>query len=286
MDLSKYTVTSGESFRLHDFATNDQGHYEKKALARADMAVNLKELSTLQDKLYAQNQHSILIIIQAMDAAGKDGLIKHVMSGINPQGCQVVSFKQPSHEEMDHDYLWRHIKKLPERGRIGIFNRSYYEDVLVVRVHDLVKDSQLPAELIGDGIWDKRFEQIRHFERYLLENAIIPVKFFLYVSKEEQKQRFLDRIEDPAKNWKFSSKDIDERAHWDDYMAAYEDAIKNTSTQGSPWHILPADRKWFARMLASEVIVETLKKLDLAYPALSPKEMAQLDEAKARLLAE
>ncbi len=286
MKLDKYIVTSGKDFKLKDYDTNDKGKYTTKSEAVKDMAKNLKILQELQDKLYAQNQYALLIIIQAMDAAGKDGLIKHVMSGINPQGCQVVSFKQPSVEELDHDYLWRCGKNLPERGRIGIFNRSYYEDVLVVRVHNLVHGSQVPERLIDKNLWRDRFRQIRNFEEYLVENGVIPLKIFLNVSKEEQKARFLDRIEDPSKNWKFSEGDVAERSHWNDYMSAYEDAIRNTSTKNSPWHVIPADRKWYARLLVSEIIIKTLERMNLAYPVLSDEDLAKLEHAKQVLLNE
>lgn len=286
MKLNKYTITEGRDFKLKDHETRDKGSYESQTDAAEDMALNLDKLQVLQDKLYAQNQYAILLIIQAMDAAGKDGLIKHVMSGVNPQGCQVFSFKQPSTEELDHDYLWRCVKNLPERGRIGIFNRSYYEDVLVVRVHNLVHGSQVPQRLIDKNLWVDRFGQIRNFEDYLVENGIIPIKIFLNVSKDEQKQRFLDRIEDPSKNWKFSAGDISERALWDDYMNAYEDAIKHTSTEKSPWHIIPADRKWFARLLVSEIIVQKMEELNLVYPVLAPEELVKLEESKQLLLNE
>ena len=286
MKLNKYTITEGRDFKLKDHETRDKGSYESQTDAAEDMALNLDKLQVLQDKLYAQNQYAILLIIQAMDAAGKDGLIKHVMSGVNPQGCQVFSFKQPSTEELDHDYLWRCVKNLPERGRIGIFNRSYYEDVLVVRVHNLVHGSQVPQRLIDKNLWVDRFGQIRNFEDYLVENGIIPIKIFLNVSKNEQKQRFLDRIEDPSKNWKFSAGDISERALWDDYMNAYEDAIKHTSTEKSPWHIIPADRKWFARLLVSEIIVQKMEGLNLVYPVLAPEELVKLEESKQLLLNE
>ena len=286
MKLDKYTVTSNKDFKLKDFKTKDKGKYADKSAAVADMADNMQKLQVLQDKLYAQNEYSILIIIQAMDAAGKDSLIKHVMSGVNPQGCQVVSFKQPSTEELDHDYLWRCVKNLPERGRIGIFNRSYYEDVLIVRVHNLVHGSQVPKRLITKNLWQERFHQISDFEDYLVENGIIPIKLFLYVSKDEQKQRFLDRIDDPSKNWKFSAADVAERGHWEDYMAAYEDAMKNTSSKKAPWHIIPADRKWFAHLLASEIIVKTLEDLNLAYPVLAPAALEKLEESRQLLLKE
>lgn len=285
VNIKKYRA-EGKDFKLKDYKTDDSGDYKSRESAEEDMAKNIEKLSELQDKLYASNKYSLLIIIQAMDAAGKDGAVKHVMTGINPQGTQVVSFKQPSSEDLDHDYLWRVSKNLPERGRIGIFNRSHYEDVLVVRVHDLVKNSQIPDKMVGKDIWNQRFEDIRHFEKYLYNNGIIPVKFFLNVSKKEQKQRFLDRIEDPSKNWKFSFGDVQERQHWDEYMDAYEDAIRNTSTDEAPWYVIPADKKWFARFLVSEVIVKTLEDLDLKYPELSDAEKADLEKAKEMLLKE
>lgn len=285
MNLDRFKVT-GTDFRLKDHPTSDQGKYKEKEHAVEDMAANIEELQTLQDKLYAQNEYAILIIIQAMDAAGKDGLIKHVMSGINPQGCQVVSFKQPSSEDLDHDYLWRINKNLPERGRIGIFNRSYYEDVLVVRVHNLLEGSQVPKRYLDQTIWQQRFRQIRDYERYLFENGIIPIKIFLNVSKDEQKQRFLDRLNDPAKNWKFSINDVNERQYWDDYMKAFEDAIRHTATDDAPWYVIPADRKWFARMAVSEIIVDTMKRLKLEYPQMTEDELIKLEEARSRLLHE
>lgn len=285
MNLDKFRVTSSD-FTLKDQKTDDTGTYEHKKQAKKDMAKNIEKMRILQNKLYAQNEYALLIIIQAMDAAGKDGLIKHVMSGINPQGCQVVSFKQPSSEELDHDFLWRINKKLPERGRIGIFNRSHYEDVLIVRVHDLVQGSQIPNHLIGKDLWNQRFQHIRNFEQYLFDNAIIPIKIFLNLSKDEQRQRFYDRIDDPAKNWKFSAGDVSERQHWQDYMNAFEDAIKNTACPEAPWFVIPADKKWYARLVASEIIVETLEKLNLAYPKLSETEVAKLSLYRQQLMNE
>lgn len=286
LKLDKYRVTAGKGFKIRDHQTDDTGKYKNKTQAQKDMAKNIETLRVLQDKLYAQNEYAILIIIQAMDAAGKDGLIKHVMSGVNPQGCQVVSFKQPSSEDLDHDFLWRISKKLPERGRIGIFNRSHYEDVLIVRVHDLLDGSQIPSRFIDKDIWNQRFRQIRDFERYLFENGIIPIKIFLNVSKEEQRERFYDRIDDPAKNWKFSAGDVNERRYWKDYMNAFEDAIKNTATEDAPWYVIPADKKWFARLLASEIIVDTLDRLKLAYPKLHEEEVAKLEEYRHQLMQE
>ncbi len=244
-------------------------------------------LAEFQDKLYAQDTYSVLIIVQALDAAGKDGLIKHVMTGLNPQGCQVYSFKAPSAEELDHDYLWRCIKALPERGRIGIFNRSYYEEVLVARVHPEILDRQkLPPESKAKGIWKRRFEEINNFEKYLVNNGTVVLKFFLNVSKEEQKRRFLDRIEQPEKNWKFSAADVHEREHWDDYQAAYEDCMEHTSTDCAPWYVIPADSKPFARLAVAGAIYYRLKKLGLDYPTVSQEQQEQLTQAKALLEAE
>ena len=249
--------------------------------ADALMQEGIAELVELQNKLYAQDTYALLIIFQAMDAAGKDGTIKHVMSGVNPQGCQVYSFKAPSDEELDHDYLWRSFKALPERGRIGIFNRSYYEETLVVRVHpEILARQRIPAESKKKKIWKRRFEEINNFEKYLVANGIIVLKFFLHVSKEEQKKRFLDRIELPEKNWKFSVNDVKERAFWDDYMAAYEDAFNHTSTEWAPWHIIPADRKWFTRLAVGWVILDKLRKLNLQYPTVSEEHRQELLKSK------
>jgi len=251
------------------------------------LARGVETLADLQDKLYAQDTHALLVMIQAMDAAGKDGAIKHVMSGINPQGCQVFAFKGPSAEELDHDYLWRCTKCLPERGRIGIFNRSYYEEVLIVRVHpEILAKQKLPAQYKSGKIWKQRFEEINNFERYLVQNGIEIVKIFLNVSKDEQKRRFLDRIEKPEKNWKFSLADAEERGHWDEYMAAYTDAIRHTSTKHAPWHVIPADNKWFARLAVAAVIGEKLKSLKLAYPKVSDEHKAALAEARKALESE
>jgi PPK2 family polyphosphate:nucleotide phosphotransferase len=244
-------------------------------------------LAKLQDKLYAQDRWTVLLIFQAMDAAGKDGAIKHVMSGINPQGCQVVSFKAPSSEELDHDFLWRCAKQLPERGRIGIFNRSYYEEVLVVRVHpELLQQEKLPPELLSKDIWDKRFRDIRAWERYLEDNGVVVRKFFLHVSRAEQKRRFLERIENPAKNWKFSATDAQERRYWKDYMRAYEDMIRNTATKRSPWYVVPADNKWFTRIVVASAVIDTLDSLDLRYPKVSKEKRAELARIRKALLAE
>jgi PPK2 family polyphosphate:nucleotide phosphotransferase len=243
-------------------------------------------MTELQAKLYAQDKYSLLIIFQAMDAAGKDGTIKHVMSGLNPQGTQVSSFKQPSKEELDHGYLWRINKALPERGRIGIFNRSHYEEVLVVRIHDLIKYQKIPDKFNNKNIWKQRYEQINNFEEYLYENGIVIIKFFLHVSKDEQKKRFLERIEDPAKNWKFSSGDIEERKYWDEYQKAYQEAISATSKKHSPWYIIPADRKWFARLAVSEIIVREMKKLKSEFPKLNEEQLQDLEKSKQSLMNE
>ena len=253
----------------------------------AELKLNIERLSTEQDVLYAGGTYAVLLVFQALDAAGKDGTIKHVMSGVNPQGCEVTSFKAPSHEELDHDYLWRSARRLPQRGRIGIFNRSYYEEVLVVRVHpDLLAQQRLPPLRKGESIWRRRFEEINCFERHLVSNGTIILKFFLNVSKSEQKSRFLKRIEQKEKNWKFSAADIRERQYWDDYMGAYEEMFNRTSTEWAPWFIIPADHKWFTRLCVSEIIVATLKSLGLKYPKVSEEELAQLQKAKAELLDE
>ena len=288
MKIDKFLAAEGKKVDLKDHPTDYTGDYEEKDEAVADLAKNIKRLAELQDVLYAQDIHSLLVVFQAMDAAGKDSVVKHVMSGINPQGCQVTSFKQPSAEELDHDFLWRCQKALPERGRIGIFNRSHYEEVLVVRVHKGYLESQhLPEEIKHDkDIWKSRFRQIRNWETTLAENGTHVIKFFLHVSKDEQKKRFLDRIEQPEKNWKFNSGDAKERALWDDYMKAYEDAIENTSTEKSPWYIIPADKKWFTRLAVSEIIVKTLESLDLKYPVVTEAQKAELLEAKKILETE
>ncbi len=282
MNIEKFLVKEGSKLALKKHKTDFTGDYTGKEEAVKDLEKNIKRLAELQDVLYAQDVHSLLIIFQAMDAAGKDGAIEHVMSGVNPQGCHVVSFKQPSDEELSHDYLWRCAKNLPERGKIGIFNRSHYEEVLIVRVHpEILENQHLPAKIKNDkDIWEKRFKQIRNFEQHLAENGTHIVKFFLNVSKEEQRQRFLDRIEESDKNWKFSMGDVKERGHWDDYMKAYEEAIEATSTKYAPWYVIPADKKWFTRLAVSEVIVETLESMDLHYPAVTKAHKADLAEAK------
>jgi PPK2 family polyphosphate:nucleotide phosphotransferase len=285
MDRDRFLVKPGSTISLQkDF----DPAYRDGFLNKEDATVKLKEdidrLAKYQDILYAQDTYALLVIFQAMDAAGKDSTIKHVMSGINPQGCQVFSFKAPSTEELDHDYLWRSSKALPERGRIGIFNRSYYEEVLVVRVHpEILQKQQLPSETTGKNIWRDRFEQINNFEKYLVSNGVIILKFFLNVSKEEQKKRFLERINRPEKNWKFSANDVKERAFWDDYMKAYEDVFNNTSTQYAPWYVIPADRKWFSRLIVSNIIVNKLKELNLQYPTLGEEHQQELLKAKEML---
>jgi PPK2 family polyphosphate:nucleotide phosphotransferase len=243
-------------------------------------------MAELQDRLYAQDRWAVLLMFQAMDAAGKDSAIKHVMSGVNPQGCQVFSFKSPTSEELNHDYLWRCLKCLPERGRIGIFNRSYYEETLVVRVHpEILANQRLPTALVTKDIWKERFQDIRGFERYLARNGMAILKFFLHVSKEEQKKRFLERIEEPEKNWKFSRSDVKEREHWDDYMEAYEDMIRNTATKAAPWYVVPADNKWFARIVVAAAVIDALDSLDLKYPKADDRKLKELAAAKRALQA-
>ncbi|HEX8289386.1 MAG TPA: polyphosphate kinase 2 family protein [Pyrinomonadaceae bacterium] len=285
MDYDQFKVSEDEKFNLRDQSTDFSGDYVDKKQAKEDLTKNVKRLAELQDVFYAANKKALLIIFQAMDAAGKDGAIKHVMSGLNPQGVQVYSFKQPSAEELDHDFLWRCAKNTPERGRIGIFNRSYYEEVLIVRVHPEILQSQpLSEELKNDkNIWKKRFEQIRCYETYLAENDVHILKFFLNVSKEEQKNRFLARIETPEKNWKFSASDAKERAFWDDYMLAYEEAIAATSTEKAPWYVIPADKKWFTRVAVSEIIIKKLLSMNLQYPQVSEEHRQNLLKAKELL---
>ncbi len=279
-----FLVPPGEKIRLKDYDTGHTGEFENKEQAEAKLFGDVGRLAQFQDVLYAQNTYALLIIFQAMDASGKDSTIKHVMSGVDPQGCQVFSFKSPSHEELDHDYLWRSMKALPERGRIGIFNRSYYEEVLVVRVHpEILQAQQLPPESKGPDIWQRRFEEINDFERYLTRNGISIIKFFLNVSKEEQRKRFLKRINTPEKNWKFSLNDVKERRFWDDYMAAYEDCFNHTSTEEAPWHIIPADHKWFMRAAVADVIINKLESMNLSYPTVSDEHRQNLLKAKELL---
>jgi PPK2 family polyphosphate:nucleotide phosphotransferase len=283
MSSPKTIVLPGTKIDLQDYDPADTGKFENKESAQTKLAANIVELAEYQNILYAQNKFAVLIIFQAMDAAGKDSTIKHVMSGINPQGCQVYSFKSPSTEELDHDYLWRAHKCMPERGRIGIFNRSYYEETLIVRIHpELLLRQNLPQVDLKQ-IWKQRFQEINDFEQYLTNNGVVIIKFFLHVSKAEQKKRFLERIEEPQKHWKFSADDIKERDRWDDYQAAYTDIFNHTSTKAAPWHIVPADRKWFTRLTVADIICDRLKQLELAYPQISPEQLAKLTDAKKML---
>ena len=282
-----FRVTDGKGFRLQNIDPGDTLDLasEDKPRAKEALAMGVEALAELQDMLYAQDRWAVLLIFQAMDAAGKDGTIKHVMSGVNPQGCQVYSFKSPSAEELDHDFLWRCMKYVPERGRIGIFNRSYYEETLVVRVHpEFLEKQTLPPELVTKDIWKERFQDIRGFERYLTRNGIVIRKFFLHVSKGEQKRRFLERLENPEKNWKFSANDIKERASWSDYMAAYEDMIRHTSTEEAPWYVVPADNKWFTRIVVAAAVIETLDSLNLQYPKVGKEKLEELAAAKRALI--
>ncbi len=283
-----FRITDGASFRLKDIDpgdTLDLGSQDKPR-AKEALDMGIEALTHLQDKLYAEDSWAVLLIFQAMDAAGKDSTIKHVMSGVNPQGCQVISFKTPSPEDLDHDYLWRCVKHLPARGHIGIFNRSYYEETLVVRVHpELLEKQKLPPELVAKDIWKERFKDIRGFERHLTRNGVVIRKFFLHVSKKEQRRRFLERLENPGKNWKFSASDLKEREFWDDYMEAYEDMIRHTATEDAPWYVVPADNKWFTRVVVAAAVVSTLGSLDLAYPKVGPEKLKALAAARRALLA-
>jgi len=283
----RFTVTDGSRFRLKDVRPGDTGGRRLKARAEEFLAEGIQRLKAAQERLYAQDQWSLLLIFQAMDAAGKDGTIEHVMSGVNPQGVQVYSFKAPSAEERDHDFLWRTNRCLPERGRIGIFNRSYYEETLVVRVHpELLQSQHLPPSLVRKGLWKERFEDINAMERYLTRNGVVIRKFYLHVSKEEQRRRFLDRLDDPAKHWKFAAGDVRERAHWDDYMHAYEQTIRHTATEHAPWIVVPADNKWFTRLVVADAIIDTLNSLPLELPVVDGSRLAELKEARAALLSE
>jgi PPK2 family polyphosphate:nucleotide phosphotransferase len=279
-----YRVDQGKKFRLKSYDPADTAKLHSPERAEELLAKGIARMAELQAKLYAQNRWGLLLIFQAMDAAGKDGVIKHVMSGVNPQGCQVYSFKTPSQEELDHDYLWRTMKCLPERGRIGIFNRSYYEEVLIVRVHpEVLANERMPAPLVTSTIWEERFEDIRSFERYLSRNGLVIRKFFLNVSKKEQKKRFLDRVQQPEKNWKFSAADLEEREHWNDYMDAYEEMIANTATPHAPWLVIPADNKWFTRLAVAAVIVDALDGLNLSYPRVDAQRRNELEAARKTL---
>jgi PPK2 family polyphosphate:nucleotide phosphotransferase len=285
--VSRYRVTSGKGFRLKDFDPADTDGLPENLKSESEemLEAGVGWLAQEQDKLYANDRWSVLLVFQAMDAAGKDGTIKHVMSGVNPQGCQVYSFKQPSAEELDHGFLWRYAQRVPERGRIGIFNRSYYEDVLVVRVHDAILRAQrLPPELVTKRIWDERLEDIAAYERYLARNGVVILKFFLNVSRKEQKKRFLERLDQPEKNWKYSSADAVERGYWDDYMHAYEEAIRATAAPHAPWFVVPADNKWFTRLVVADAIVEALDRLELEYPKVDKAKRKELAAARAMLL--
>ncbi len=283
MKLNEFRVDGKRQIKIEEYRTNFTGKINSKKEGEKLLKQNRKKMRDLQDRLYAHDKYSLLIIFQAMDAAGKDSAIKHVMTGVNPQGTQVFSFKQPSKEELDHDYLWRTTKSLPERGRIGIFNRSYYEEVLIVRVHNLLKYQKIPENLITRNIWNERYEQIRNFEKHISQNGTIVLKFFLNVSKEEQKNRFLKRLNTPSKNWKFSASDLEERKHWGAYMRCYQEAINETSTEFAPWHIIPADNKWFARLVISEVINSKLESLNLTYPKLEDEQFKNIDLYKEEL---
>jgi PPK2 family polyphosphate:nucleotide phosphotransferase len=284
MDTNRFRVRPGESLSLRRYDPADTRPYKSKQKAEKQLDADIARLIELQEQLYAQDRWSVLLIFQAMDAAGKDSAIKHVMSGLNPQGTQVFAFKRPSDEELDHDYLWRTTRALPERGRIGIFNRSYYEEVLVVRVHpDILARQKLPASLVSRKLWTERFEDINAFERYLSRNGTLIRKFFLHVSKEEQRKRFLERIDDPSKNWKFAAADLDERGRWNDYMKAYEQVLSKTSTDNCPWFIVPADHKWFTRLVIARLVVEAFESLDLRFPKASQAHRAALADARTRL---
>jgi PPK2 family polyphosphate:nucleotide phosphotransferase len=279
-----YRVEDGAKFRLKDFDPNDTRDFKSEEHATEQLEKGIQHMAELQDKLYAQDVWAVLLIFQAMDAAGKDGAVKHVMSGLNPQGCQVYSFKAPSPQELDHDYLWRTNICIPERGRIGIFNRSYYEEVLVVRVHpDILKKQKIPSKLVTGKIWEHRYEDISCFEKYLSRNGVVVRKFFLNLSRKEQKKRFLARLDHPEKNWKFSPADLAERSHWDDYMDAYQEMIRNTATAYAPWYVVPADNKWFTRLVVAAAVVDTLEGLDLAYPEVSPEMQQRLEKDRAEL---
>ncbi|HMG33757.1 MAG TPA: polyphosphate kinase 2 family protein [Blastocatellia bacterium] len=282
-----YCVTNGAGFRLKDIDPGDtlELKSEDKPRAKEALTFGVEALAELQELLYAQDRWSVLIIFQAMDAAGKDGAIKHVMSGINPQGCQVFSFKAPSTEDLEHDFMWRCLKSLPERGRIGIFNRSYYEETLAVRVHpEFLEKQKLPAQVMGDNIWKGRYRDIRNIERYLSRNGTKIIKFFLHLSKGEQKRRFLERLDDPDKNWKFSANDAKEREHWKDYMEAYEETIRRTATKYAPWYVVPADNKWFTRVVVAAAVIGEVASLDLAFPKVTKRQREELQAAKQALV--
>ncbi len=282
-----FCVTKGEKFRLKDWDTTATTGVKNKQHAQDILDAREGVLSRLQEKLYAQDRWAVLVVLQALDAAGKDGVIKHVMSGVNPQGCDVHAFKSPSNEELNHDYLWRTQKCIPERGKIGIFNRSYYEEVLVVRVHPtLLRAERLPDELITKHIWDQRYEDINAYEEYLTRNGVMIRKFFLHVSKEEQKKRFLERLEDPKKNWKFAMADVNERGFWKDYQEAYEEMIQNTAAKHAPWFVVPADNKWFTRLIVASAIIQALDELHLSFPDVDKAKKKELEAVRASLLAQ
>jgi PPK2 family polyphosphate:nucleotide phosphotransferase len=283
--LSKpYRVEDARKFRLKDFDPADTGHVRSKRLAEELLQRGVAEMAQQQDMLYAQNRWGLLLVFQGIDAAGKDGLVKHVMSGVNPQGCEVSSFKAPSSEELSHDYLWRTMQRVPERGHIGIFNRSHYEEVLVVRVHpELLRNERIPPSLVTRKVWKERFEDINSFERFLSRNGFVVRKFFLHLSRKEQKRRFLARLDEPGKNWKFSAADVRERQYWDDYMEAYEDMIAHTATRQAPWYVVPADNKWYTRAVVAAAIVHTLEELKLSYPKVDAEKRKQLQAARISL---
>jgi PPK2 family polyphosphate:nucleotide phosphotransferase len=283
---SKYCISDGKKFRLKDFDSGDTDGVKSKKTAESMIARSSGMLAEMQEKLYAQDVWALLLIFQGMDAAGKDGAIKHVMSGINPQGCDVYAFKEPSKEELEHDFLWREHRVVPSRGKIGIFNRSYYEEVLVVRVHPhLLKAEKLHDELITKHIWEERYEDINAFEKFLTRNGVVIRKFFLHISKEEQKKRFLARLDDSKKNWKFSMDDIKERKFWDDYQEAYEEMVQNTATKRAPWYVIPADNKWYGRLVVASAIIEALDRLDLAFPDVDNEKKKELETIRDALLA-
>ena len=283
----RYRISSGSRFRLKDIDPNDAWGKRLKPIAGEMLKQSRKRMAGLQERLYAQDRWSILLIFQAMDAAGKDGTIKHVMSGVNPQGCDVHAFKAPSSEELDHDFLWRTNRRLPRRGHIGIFNRSYYEETLVVRVHqNILARQQLPSELVTKNIWRERFEDINAYERYLSRQGVLVRKFFLHVSKDEQRKRFLERLDKPEKHWKFSPADVGERSHFAAYMSAYEDMIRHTSTEWAPWFVVPADRKWFTRLVVSAAIIDAIQSLDPRYPEVDPAVRAEFKKVREQLEAE
>ena len=284
-----FRIDDGKKFRLKDVDPGDTGRLDAddKERGKEALAQGVQALAQLQDMLYAQDKWAVLLVFQAMDAAGKDGAIKHVMSGVNPQGCQVYSFKSPTSEDLDHDFMWRCARALPERGRIGIFNRSYYEETLVVRVHpEFLGGQKIPPRLIGKDVWEDRFQDIRSWERYLSRNGVLILKFFLHVSKKEQKRRFMRRLEEPERNWKFSANDAKERAFWNEYMDAYEDTIRNTATRNAPWYVVPADNKWFTRLVVAAAIIDGLASLDLHYPEVDKRKRAELEVARKALAGE